>query len=94
MTVAVHWFRKGLRLHDNPALLRAIEGATKVRLPTYLPYHANIVHRLLQVYPVFVIDPHFANSEYVGAIRYNFLLEVHCGKAGASETMQGSHCHP
>lgn len=23
--VAVHWFRKGLRLHDNPALLAALE---------------------------------------------------------------------
>ncbi|KAA0161729.1 hypothetical protein FNF27_06543 [Cafeteria roenbergensis] len=24
---AIHWFRKGLRLHDNPALLRACEAA-------------------------------------------------------------------
>jgi hypothetical protein len=27
---ALHWFRKGLRLHDNPSLLRAIEGAVAV----------------------------------------------------------------
>ena len=25
------WFRKGLRLHDNPALLAAIEGAKTYR---------------------------------------------------------------
>ena len=25
--VAVHWFRHGLRLHDNPALLDAVQGA-------------------------------------------------------------------
>ena len=25
--VAVLWFRKGLRLHDNPVLLEAIAGA-------------------------------------------------------------------
>ena len=25
--VAVHWYRHGLRLHDNPSLLAALEGA-------------------------------------------------------------------
>lgn len=30
MTVAVHWFRNGLRLHDNPALLEAINKAEKL----------------------------------------------------------------
>lgn len=25
---SILWFRKGLRLHDNPALLRAIQGAS------------------------------------------------------------------
>ncbi|XP_053416024.1 cryptochrome-2 [Nycticebus coucang] len=28
---SVHWFRKGLRLHDNPALLAAVRGARCVR---------------------------------------------------------------
>ncbi|KAM4721522.1 cryptochrome-2 isoform 2-T2 [Rhinophrynus dorsalis] len=28
---SVHWFRKGLRLHDNPALLAALRGARTVR---------------------------------------------------------------
>eukprot|EP00638_Chattonella_subsalsa_P000746 CAMPEP_0117762888 /NCGR_PEP_ID=MMETSP0947-20121206/18262_1 /TAXON_ID=44440 /ORGANISM="Chattonella subsalsa, Strain CCMP2191" /LENGTH=540 /DNA_ID=CAMNT_0005584393 /DNA_START=199 /DNA_END=1821 /DNA_ORIENTATION=- len=55
-TVAIHWFRKGLRLHDNPALQNACNGATKV-------------------YPIFILDPHFANPENVGILRYNFLLE-------------------
>lgn len=27
----VHWFRKGLRLHDNPALLAGLAGATTFR---------------------------------------------------------------
>ena len=27
---AIHWFRKGLRLHDNPALLEACNHASKV----------------------------------------------------------------
>lgn len=27
----VHWFRKGLRLHDNPALLKGLQEATTFR---------------------------------------------------------------
>jgi len=30
MTVAVHWFRNGLRLHDNPALVEAHTKAEKL----------------------------------------------------------------
>lgn len=30
MTVAVHWFRNGLRFHDNPALIEAINSAEKL----------------------------------------------------------------
>jgi hypothetical protein len=30
-TRSVLWFRKGLRLHDNPALVRACEGAAAVQ---------------------------------------------------------------
>lgn len=54
--VAIHWFRKGLRLHDNPALLEACRGAKRV-------------------YPIFILDPHFAKPENVGRVRYSFLLE-------------------
>jgi cryptochrome len=57
MVVAtIHWFRKGLRIHDNPALLRAIDGADVV-------------------FPLFIIDPHFADPGRVGVNRYRFLLE-------------------
>lgn len=28
---SVHWFRKGLRLHDNPALREALKGAATLR---------------------------------------------------------------
>lgn len=28
---SVHWFRKGLRLHDNPALQEALNGADTAR---------------------------------------------------------------
>ncbi|CDR09642.1 unnamed protein product [Oncorhynchus mykiss] len=28
---SVHWFRKGLRLHDNPALQEALNSADTVR---------------------------------------------------------------
>ena len=30
MAVSIHWFRKGLRLHDNPALLAALTAAEHV----------------------------------------------------------------
>jgi deoxyribodipyrimidine photolyase len=55
-SAAIHWFRKGLRLHDNPALLDACRSASSV-------------------FPVFVIDPWFADPAKVGAVRYNFLLQ-------------------
>ena len=54
---SIHWFRKGLRLHDNAALLRACEGAEAV-------------------FPLFIIDPRFANPAKVGVLRYHFLLQA------------------
>ena len=52
---SIHWFRKGLRVHDNPALKAACTATS--------------------VYPVFIIDPWFANPDLVGINRYSFLLE-------------------
>lgn len=52
--IALHWFRKGLRLHDNPALVEACGSA--------------------QLFPVFCLDPHFADPDKVGVNRYSFLL--------------------
>eukprot|EP00945_MAST-04E_sp_MAST-4E-sp1_P007315 g7315.t1 len=53
---SIHWFRKGLRLHDNPALSHAVSCSESV-------------------FPVFVMDPWFANEDLVGIRRYKFLLE-------------------
>uniref|UniRef100_A0A8C2EIK9 Photolyase/cryptochrome alpha/beta domain-containing protein n=1 Tax=Cyprinus carpio TaxID=7962 RepID=A0A8C2EIK9_CYPCA len=33
---SVHWFRKGLRLHDNPALLEAARGSHTLPKPVLL----------------------------------------------------------
>nr|XP_015198002.1 PREDICTED: cryptochrome-1-like isoform X1 [Lepisosteus oculatus] len=39
---SIHWFRKGLRLHDNPALKEAIRGASTVRCVYFLdPWFAG-----------------------------------------------------
>nr|BAA96849.1 cryptochrome 2b [Danio rerio] len=39
---SVHWFRKGLRLHDNPALLEALNGADTLRCVYFLdPWFAG-----------------------------------------------------
>merc|ERR1719453_1322265 len=54
--VAIVWFRKCLRIHDNAALCEAAKTADSV-------------------YPIFIIDPHFAEPSKVGVNRYNFLLE-------------------
>jgi deoxyribodipyrimidine photolyase len=40
----VCWFRKGLRVHDNPALARAV---------------AHTMESGGVVYPLFIVDPHF-----------------------------------
>ncbi len=40
--VAVHWFRKGLRLHDNAGLIAACESSSKV-YPVFIldPHFVN-----------------------------------------------------
>lgn len=60
---SVHWFRKGLRLHDNPALQEALNGADTVRCVYILdPWFAGSANvgvnrwRLVSVY--FVIISH------------------------------------
>ena len=58
---AVHWFRKGLRLHDNPALVRAVEVARAQNL---------------SLRPVFVLDPWFVSSSKTGANRWRFLAQA------------------
>ena len=55
--VAIHWFRKGLRLHDNPSLREVLET------------------KGCQIIPLFILDPHFQNPNYVGVNRMNFLMQ-------------------
>ena len=40
--VGIHWFRKGLRLHDNPALVKALEKCSQI-YPVFVwdPYFAR-----------------------------------------------------
>lgn len=52
----LHWFRKGLRLHDNPALLEAARSSSAL-------------------YPVFFLDPWFADPAKICTNRYSFLLQ-------------------
>jgi len=81
--VAIHWFRKGLRLHDNPALIEACKGAKQVTVNTFVPRATPCLcsftnfgaNAFIQVYPMFFLDPHFAKPELVGVNRYRFLLQ-------------------
>ena len=73
--VAIHWFRKGLRLHDNPAFLYACENAE-------------------QVFPVFIIDPHFAKPEKIGVLRYRFMLQTIRYGVGSSVVDEISYSLP
>lgn len=38
----IHWFRKGLRVHDNPALARAVNEA---------------INTMSALRPIFMLDP-------------------------------------
>ena len=57
----IHWFRKGLRLHDNPALLAALK-----------PVDGSV----LSLKPVFVLDPWFVKHGTVGENRWRFLQQT------------------
>ena len=63
---SIHWFRKGLRIHDNPALIAAASGMI------YGEKKYNIAHCL----PIFILDPWFVKSGLVGKNRMQFLLET------------------
>lgn len=56
----IHWFRKGLRLHDNPALIQAIKFAQENK------------HFLR---PIFILDPLIVKWLRVGPNRWRFLQE-------------------
>ena len=63
-TTSIVWFRKGLRVHDNPALSDALKEAKNGRKD-----------ERKKVLPLFIMDPLFCNAQKVGANRMNFLLQ-------------------
>ena len=60
--VAMHWFRKGLRLHDNPGLLHSIKLV-------------NSSSQVGQIYPVYIVDPNSYQLLKCSVNRAKFLLE-------------------
>lgn len=56
----IHWFRKGLRVHDNPALTHAID---LVKNGAYLR-------------PIFILDSEILEWIRVGANRWRFLQQA------------------
>ncbi|KAG8233196.1 6-4 photolyase, partial [Ladona fulva] len=56
----IHWYRKGLRVHDNPALLAATE---------------KINGEYYEILPVFVLDPWIVKTMRVGPNRWRFLQQ-------------------
>ncbi|KAH8263612.1 hypothetical protein KR044_011404 [Drosophila immigrans] len=61
----VHWFRKGLRVHDNPALSQVFDVARSAP-------HAYSVR------PIFLLDPGILDWMQVGANRWRFLQQTLC----------------
>ncbi|XP_062121116.1 cryptochrome-2 [Drosophila sulfurigaster albostrigata] len=61
----VHWFRKGLRVHDNPALLQVFDVARAA------PHKYS-------VRPIFLLDPGILDWLQVGANRWRFLQQSLC----------------
>uniref|UniRef100_A0A8D8QV99 Cryptochrome-2 n=1 Tax=Cacopsylla melanoneura TaxID=428564 RepID=A0A8D8QV99_9HEMI len=59
---AVHWIRKGMRLHDNPALLAAIN-------------FKNDQGKNILLKPLYILDPHFRKFMRVGPNRWRFLQQ-------------------
>jgi len=58
----IHWFRKGLRLSDNPALLASIQP------------HKEFGN--LELRPVYILDPWFVENGKVGENRWRFLCQA------------------
>lgn len=57
----IHWFRKGLRLHDNPALVSAIKLVSE-----------NVDYVLR---PIYMIDPEMNDFVRMGPNRWRFLQQ-------------------
>ncbi|GHP04859.1 cryptochrome-2 [Pycnococcus provasolii] len=61
MPATMHWFRRGLRLHDQPALVKSTQIAKETGA---------------KVYPVYVLDPDCYQLLRCSVNRANFLLEA------------------
>lgn len=57
----IHWFRKGLRIHDNPALIAAIEAVQKSE---------EYVLR-----PIYILDPEWTHFWRMSANKWRFLQQ-------------------
>lgn len=60
----MHWFRKGLRLHDNPALLHALSLVDGKK-----------GKKSGEIYPVYIVDPNSYSLLKCSVMRANFILE-------------------
>lgn len=56
----IHWFRKGLRVHDNPALTQAVRECTE---------------NGSQLRPIFILDPEIRKWLKVSDNRWRFLAQ-------------------
>lgn len=61
-TTLIHWFRKGLRVHDNPALKFVFDKASRNPEKYF-------------VRPIFILDPGIIDWIRVGANRWRFLQQ-------------------
>lgn len=57
----IHWFRKGLRIHDNPGLIAAIEAVQK---------NKDYVFRA-----IYILDPEWTNFWKMSANKWRFLQQ-------------------
>ena len=61
----MHWFRKGLRLHDNAGLLHALS----------LARGTDDTNKVGKIYPVYIVDPNCYQLLKCSVNRAKFLLE-------------------
>lgn len=59
---SVHWFRKGMRLHDNPAFKLAYESK-------------NSCGEYYKLRPIYILDPYFRKYIRAGVNRWRFLQQ-------------------
>lgn len=65
-SIAIHWFRKGLRIFDNPALRYVLKQSLD----------SKKYGKQLTVLPLYIMDPTYVNPNKVGVNKMNFILET------------------